>query len=120
MTTGKFVVSREYEESREYDILSTTTKEAVEGICSTVPTILKMESTKKVKEPNKLTENSLWSLFVLWHLCCALKTTKTTEPRHDWIKERLWSIGSQAFIPQASALVCIMQFIWSSLSTSEV
>ncbi|KAJ5272270.1 hypothetical protein N7478_007395 [Penicillium angulare] len=103
-STGTFVSSEGYKETREYHILSSTINEAREGICSAVPVILETEPAWMISQSQEPIKKPTRGLFVLWHLCCAIKGSNISQPRHNWIRESLWSIGGQAFIPLASAL----------------
>ncbi|KAJ5112867.1 hypothetical protein N7456_001401 [Penicillium angulare] len=103
-TTGAFVSSEDYKETREYHIHSSTMNEARESICSAVPGILETEPTWMIGQSQEPIKKPARGLYVIWHLCCAFKGCEMSQARHHWIGECLWNIGGQAFIPLASAL----------------
>jgi hypothetical protein len=96
---------RNYEGTKEYSTLSRITHQAVENICSAVAAILETGPNRIKTKHNEGMDNLTRGLLVLWPLCCAFKTLKSSQLQYDWIRKTLWSVGAHAFIPQASALV---------------
>jgi hypothetical protein len=103
---GSFVHSGEdYRESREYSILSKVVHEAEECINSAVPVILETMPIKVADQPSERSKTPIGGFLVLWPLCCALKSPELSQSKQKGIQDILRSIGVDAFIPYASALV---------------
>jgi hypothetical protein len=111
LLTGSFVHSGEnYRETRECSILSNVIHEAEESICSAVPVILEAMPIQETGQPSEGIRIQIGGFLVLWPLCCALKSPKISQPNQNWNQDILRSIGIDAFIPHASALVRIQSF----------
>jgi hypothetical protein len=107
VSAGEFIHPGDnYKETRECEILSSTISEAGQNIYSTIPAILETIpiQEKHVGQDMKI---PIGGFLVLWHLCCILKSPKISQSQQNYIRETLWSIGSGACIPHASALVRI-------------
>lgn len=103
---GSFVHSSEnYRETREYSILSNVIHEAEECIYSAVPIILEAMPIQATDQPSERSKIPIGGSLVLWPLCCALKSPNLSQSHQKGIQGILRSIGVDAFIPYASALV---------------
>jgi hypothetical protein len=110
LSTDSCVHSGEnYRETRECSILSNVIHEA-ESICSAVPVILEAMPIQETGQPSEGIRIPIGGFLVFWPLCCALKSPKISQPNQKWNQDILRSIGIDAFIPHASALVRIQSF----------
>ncbi|KZF25885.1 hypothetical protein L228DRAFT_279153 [Xylona heveae TC161] len=103
--TGRYVYSNgSFEKSKEYSILYGIIHQATRSIRAAVPGVLHRTAAQTQDYDNRPMKPLISGLLVVWPLCCCYKASELSLSQQDWIRDTLWSIGSDGFIPKASAL----------------